>query len=93
MAPSSQEFEPPANPGWFHPLFEHLYPGMPWTEIDYLIGVGARAPLSVRLSPAFPEVQAVSTRVLSTPHGLGHSKPVIVVDESAIMPHAPPLNR
>jgi vanillate/4-hydroxybenzoate decarboxylase subunit C len=90
-----------------NPLFEHLYLGMPWTEIDYLMGVNTCAPLHVQLKSAFPEVQAVNalythglvvivstkrrfggfakavgTRVLSTPHGLGYAKLVIVVDET-----------
>jgi UbiD family decarboxylase len=90
-----------------NPLFEHLYLGMPWTEIDYLMGVNTCAPLHVQLKSAFPEVQAVNalythglvaivstkrrfggfakavgTRVLTTPHGLGYAKLVIVVDET-----------
>ena len=90
-----------------NPLFEHLYLGMPWTEIDYLMGINTCAPLHVQLKAAFPEIQAVNalythglvvivstkrrfggfakavgTRVLSTPHGLGYAKLVIVVDES-----------
>jgi UbiD family decarboxylase len=90
-----------------NPLFEHLYLGMPWTEIDYLMGVNTCAPLHVQLKSAFPEIQAVNalythglvvivstkrrfggfakavgTRVLSTPHGLGYAKLVIVVDET-----------
>lgn len=90
-----------------NPLFEHLYLGMPWTEIDYLMGVNTCAPLHVQLKEAFPEVQAVNAlythglvvivstkcrfggfakgvgmRVLTTPHGLGYAKVVIVVDET-----------
>jgi 4-hydroxybenzoate decarboxylase len=90
-----------------NPWFEHLYLGMPWTEIDYLMGVNTCAPLHVQLKSAFPEVQAVNAlythglvvivstrcrfggfakavglRVLSTPHGLGYAKIVIVVDET-----------
>jgi vanillate/4-hydroxybenzoate decarboxylase subunit C len=90
-----------------NPIYEHLYLGMPWTEIDYLMGVNTCAPLQVQLKEAFPEVQAVNalythglvvivstkrrfggfakavgTRVLSTPHGLGYAKLVIVVDEN-----------
>lgn len=89
------------------PIFEHLYLGMPWTEVDYLIGINTCAPLYVQLKQAFPEVVAVnalythglvvivSTRtrfggfakgvgmhVLTTPHGLGYAKLVIVVDET-----------
>jgi UbiD family decarboxylase len=90
-----------------NPLFEHLYLGMPWTEIDYLMGVNTCAPLHVQLKEAFPEVQAVNAlythglvvivstkrrfggfakgvvmRVLTTPHGFGYAKLVIVVDET-----------
>jgi 4-hydroxybenzoate decarboxylase len=90
-----------------NPIYEHLYLGMPWTEIDYLMGINTCAPLQVQLKQAFPEVQAVNAlythglvvivstkvrfggfakgvgmRVLTTPHGLGYAKVVIVVDES-----------
>jgi 4-hydroxybenzoate decarboxylase len=90
-----------------NPLFEHLYLGMPWTEIDYLMGVNTSAPLYVQLKQNFPEIVAVnalythglvvviSTRVryggfakavglraITTPHGLGYAKVVIVVDET-----------
>lgn len=89
------------------PIFEHLYLGMPWTEIDYMMGINTCAPLYVQLKLAFPEVVAVNAlythglivivstqtrfggfakgvgmRVLTTPHGLGYAKLVIVVDES-----------
>lgn len=87
------------------PLYEHLYLGMPWTEIDYLL-FNTCAPLYVQLKEKFPEVEAVnalythglvvivSTKVrvggfakavgmavLTTPHGLGYAKVVIVVDD------------
>ncbi|MCC3748088.1 UbiD family decarboxylase [Rouxiella badensis] len=90
-----------------NPLFEHLYLGMPWTEIDYMMGINTCAPLYVQLKEAFPEVVAVNAlythglvvivstktrfggfakgvgmRVLTTPHGLGYAKMVIVVDET-----------
>ncbi|MGA9913861.1 MAG: non-oxidative hydroxyarylic acid decarboxylases subunit C, partial [Paraburkholderia sp.] len=89
------------------PIFEHLYLGMPWTEIDYLLGINTCAPLYVQLKEAFPEIQSVNAiythglvvivstrrrfggfgksvglRVLTTPHGLGYAKVVIVVDET-----------
>ncbi|MDR3437372.1 non-oxidative hydroxyarylic acid decarboxylases subunit C [Telmatospirillum sp.] len=89
------------------PIFEHLYLGMPWTEVDFMVGVNTSAPLYVQLKRDFPEVVAVSAlythglvvivstkrryggfakavgmRVLSTPHGLGYAKVVIVVDET-----------
>jgi UbiD family decarboxylase len=49
------------------PIFEHLYLGMPWTEIDYLIGPNTCAPLYQQLKGEFPEVQAVNAMYT---HGL-----------------------
>ncbi|MBK0867924.1 UbiD family decarboxylase [Saccharopolyspora sp. HNM0986] len=88
------------------PLFESLYLGKPWTEIDYLIGPATCVPLYQQLRADFPEVQAVNAmythgllaivstkkryggfaravglRTMTTPHGLGYTKVVIVVDE------------
>jgi UbiD family decarboxylase len=88
------------------PLYEALYLGKPWTEIDYVQALTTCAPLFVQLKSTFPEVvavnalythglvvivstkcrfggfaKAVGLRVLSTPHGLGYAKIVIVVDE------------
>ncbi|MBA8824539.1 UbiD family decarboxylase [Saccharopolyspora lacisalsi] len=88
------------------PIFESLYLGMPWTEIDYLIGPATCVPLHQQLRAEFPEVQAVNAmythgllaivstkkryggfaravglRTMTTPHGLGYCKMVIVVDE------------
>ena len=88
------------------PIFESLYLGMPWTEIDYLIGPATCVPLYQQLKAEFPEVQAVNAmythgllaivstkkryggfaravglRTMTTPHGLGYTKVVIVVDE------------
>ncbi|GAA4833834.1 non-oxidative hydroxyarylic acid decarboxylases subunit C [Saccharopolyspora rosea] len=88
------------------PIFESLYLGMPWTEIDYLIGPATCVPLYQQLKAEFPEVQAVNAmythgllaivstkkryggfakavglRTMTTPHGLGYCKMVIVVDE------------
>lgn len=88
------------------PIFESLYLGMPWTELDYLIGPATCVPLLRQLRTDFPEVRsvnamythgllaiistgkryggfarAVGLRALTTPHGLGYCKIVIVVDE------------
>ncbi len=88
------------------PVFESLYLGKPWTEIDYLIGPATCVPLQQQLRADFPEVQAVNAmythgllaivstkkryggfaravglRTMTTPHGLGYTKVVIVVDE------------
>lgn len=89
------------------PIFESLYIGMPWTEIDYLTAINTSAPIYVQLKAQFPEVEAVNAaythglvvivstrrrvggfaknvglRVLTTPHGMGYAKVVIVVDET-----------
>lgn len=89
-----------------NPIFESLYLGMPWTEIDYLIGPATCVPLHKQLKAEFPEVQAVNAmythgllgivstkkryggfaravgmRAMTTPHGLGYIKMVIMVDE------------
>jgi UbiD family decarboxylase len=89
-----------------NPLYESLYLGLPWTEIDYMCAVNTSAPLFMQLKKDFPEIvavnaiyihgfaiivstkrryggfaKAVALRVLSTPHGLGYAKLVIVVDE------------
>jgi vanillate/4-hydroxybenzoate decarboxylase subunit C len=89
-----------------NPIFEHLYLGMPWTEVDYLMGPNTCVPLLQQLRADFPEVQAVNAmythgllaivstrkryggfaravgmRAMTTPHGLGYCKIVIVVDE------------
>ncbi len=88
------------------PVFESLYLGMPWTEIDYLMGPATCVPLYQQLKAEFPEVQAVNAmythgllaiistkkryggfaravglRAMTTPHGLGYVKMVIMVDE------------
>ncbi|MGW5362975.1 non-oxidative hydroxyarylic acid decarboxylases subunit C [Actinopolymorpha pittospori] len=88
------------------PIFESLYLGMPWTEIDYLIGPATCAPLYQQLKAEFPEVEAVNAmythgllaiistrkryggfakavgmRAMTTPHGLGYCKMIIMVDE------------
>lgn len=88
------------------PVYETLYLGKPWTEIDYLLGPATCSPLLEQLRDAFPEVRAVNAmythglvaiistgsrfggfaravglRALTTAHGLGYCKIVIVVDE------------
>jgi UbiD family decarboxylase len=89
------------------PIFEHLYLGMPWTEMDYTLALNTSVPLHRQLRAEFPEVQAVNAmytqgllavisvkqryggfakavglRAMTTPHGLGYCKVVIVVDET-----------
>ncbi|MGW7519746.1 non-oxidative hydroxyarylic acid decarboxylases subunit C [Streptomyces sp. NPDC054796] len=89
-----------------NPVFESLYIGMPWTEVDYLIGPNTCVPLLKQLRAEYPEVQAVNAmythgllviistkkryggfakavgmRAMTTPHGLGYVKTVIMVDE------------
>ena len=49
------------------PVFEHLYLGMPWTEVDYLIAANTCVPLYEQLTKDFPEVQAVNAMYT---HGL-----------------------
>jgi UbiD family decarboxylase len=88
-----------------NPIFESVYVGRPWTELDFLQAMTTSAPVFVQLNKTFPEVVAVNalythglvvivstkTRyggfaksvgmgVLTTPHGLGYAKFVIVVD-------------
>ncbi|MGD9619932.1 MAG: non-oxidative hydroxyarylic acid decarboxylases subunit C [Mycolicibacterium sp.] len=50
-----------------NPIFESLYLGMPWTEIDYLMGPATCVPLYQQLKAEFPEVQAVNAMYT---HGL-----------------------
>ncbi|MGI6870738.1 non-oxidative hydroxyarylic acid decarboxylases subunit C [Amycolatopsis sp. 3B14] len=89
-----------------NPVFESLYLGMPWTEIDFLMAANTCVPIYQQLKEAFPEVQAVNAmythgllaiistkkryggfakavgmRAMTTPHGLGYVKTVIMVDE------------
>jgi 4-hydroxybenzoate decarboxylase len=89
------------------PIFDHLYLGQPWTEIDYMMAINTGAPLYVQLKEAFPEIVAVNAmythglvviistkrrlggfartvgmRCMTTPHGVGYAKIVIVVDET-----------
>ena len=87
------------------PIYDSVYVGRPWTEIDYLQAMTTCAPIFVQLNSEFPEVVAVNAlythglvvivstmtryggfakaiglRVLTTTHGLGYAKVVIVVD-------------
>lgn len=89
-----------------NPVFESVYVGRPWTEIDFLQEMTTSAPIFIQLNRMFPEVVAVNALythglvvivsthvryggfaksvgmgVLTTPHGLGYAKIVIVVDE------------
>ncbi len=50
-----------------NPVFESLYLGMPWTEVDYLVGPNTCVPLLKQLRAEFPEVQAVNAMYT---HGL-----------------------
>lgn len=88
------------------PIFEHLFLGIPWTEIDYMTGISTCVPLYQQLKDSFPEIvavnamythglvtiissksrfggfaKAVGLQALSTPHGMGYCKVVILVDE------------
>ncbi|MFG2086907.1 MULTISPECIES: non-oxidative hydroxyarylic acid decarboxylases subunit C [unclassified Spirillospora] len=49
------------------PIFEHLYLGMPWTEIDHMIAANTSVPLYQQLKAEFPEVRAVNAMYT---HGL-----------------------
>ena len=89
-----------------NPIYESVYVGRPWTELDYLQALTTSTPVFDQLNATFPEViavnalythglvlivstkvryggfaKAVGLRVLSTPHGLGYAKVIIVVNE------------
>lgn len=49
------------------PIFEHLYLGMPWTELDYMVGLSTCVPIYRQLKADFPEVEAVNAMYT---HGL-----------------------
>lgn len=51
-----------------NPIFENLYLGMPWTEIDYLMALNTSLPVYKQLKADFPEVQAVNAMYT---HGIG----------------------
>lgn len=88
-----------------NPIYEAVYVGRPWTELDYIQAMTTSVPIFVQLKDTFPEVVAVNAlythglvvivstktryggfakaiglRVLTTTHGLGYAKIVIVVD-------------
>ena len=42
------------------PIFENLYLGIPWTEIDYLMALNTSVPLYKQLKESMPEVVAVN---------------------------------
>ncbi|OIN23874.1 non-oxidative hydroxyarylic acid decarboxylases subunit C [Vibrio barjaei] len=50
------------------PIFENLYVGMPWTEVDHLIALNTSVPVYQQLKEEFPEVQAVNAMYT---HGIG----------------------
>lgn len=50
------------------PVFENLYLGIPWTEIDYLMALNTSVPLFKQLKRDFPEVVAVNAMYT---HGIG----------------------
>jgi 4-hydroxybenzoate decarboxylase len=43
-----------------NPIFEHLYLGMPWTEMDYTLALNTSVLLYRQLKAEFPEVAAVN---------------------------------
>jgi UbiD family decarboxylase len=50
-----------------NPIFEPLYIGQPWTELDYMLAINTGAPLYVQMKDAFPEIVAVNAMYT---HGL-----------------------
>jgi vanillate/4-hydroxybenzoate decarboxylase subunit C len=88
-----------------NPVYDSVYVGRPWSELDFLQAMTTSVPLFVQVNATFPEViavnalythglvvivstktryggfaKAVGMGVLTTPHGLGYAKIVIVVD-------------
>jgi len=51
-----------------NPIFENLYLGLPWTEIDFLIALNTSVPQYKMLKQTMPEVQAVNAMYT---HGIG----------------------
>ncbi len=51
-----------------NPIFENLYLGLPWSEIDYLMAINTSVPLYSQLKESFPEVTAVNAMYT---HGIG----------------------
>ena len=61
-----------------NPIFENLFMGRPWTEIDYLMGLNTCVPLYKQLKETMPEVVAVNamyqhglTAIISTGNRFG----------------------
>ncbi|AKX93124.1 phenolic acid decarboxylase subunit C [Moorella thermoacetica] len=50
------------------PIFENLYLGVPWTEIDYLQALNTSIPLYKQIKASMPEVVAVNAMYT---HGIG----------------------
>lgn len=50
------------------PIFENLYLGLPWTEIDYLMALNTSVPIYKQLKETIPEVVAVNAMYT---HGIG----------------------
>lgn len=51
-----------------NPIFENLYLGMPWTEIDYLMALNTSVPLYKQVKESMPEVVAINAMYT---HGIG----------------------
>lgn len=51
-----------------NPIFENLYLGIPWTEIDYLMALNTSIPIFRQIKRDFPEVVAVNAMYT---HGIG----------------------
>ncbi|WP_425058758.1 Phenolic acid decarboxylase [Sporomusa carbonis] len=51
-----------------NPIFENLYLGIPWTEIDYLMALNTSIPLYRQIKDSMPEVVAVNAMYT---HGIG----------------------
>lgn len=51
-----------------NPIFENLYLGVPWTEIDYLMALNTSVPLYKQIKESMPEVVAVNAMYT---HGMG----------------------
>jgi UbiD family decarboxylase len=51
-----------------NPIFENLYLGMPWTEIDYLMALNTSVPLYKQVKADFPGVVAINAMYT---HGIG----------------------
>ena len=43
-----------------NPIFENLYLGIPWTEIDYLMALNTSVPLYKQIKEGFPELVALN---------------------------------